>query len=107
VISILGITQIFAWGATYYLPAVIGQTISADTGWSLEWVVAGLSLGLLAAGLVSPYVGAAIDRSGGRDVFVFSACCIASGLLILAVASNLILYVAGWFVIGIGMGAGL
>jgi MFS family permease len=107
VISILGITQIFAWGSTYYLPAVIAQTVSSDTGWSLEWVVAGLSLGLLAAGLVSPYVGAAIDRSGGRDVLVFSACCIAGGLLILAVATTLILYVAGWLVIGIGMGAGL
>ena len=107
VISILGITQIFAWGSTYYLPAVIAQTVSTDTGWSLEWVVAGLSLGLLAAGLVSPHVGAAIDRSGGRDVLVFSACCIAGGLLILAVATTLILYVAGWLVIGIGMGAGL
>ena len=106
-ISILGITQIFAWGATYYLPAVIAQGVSADTGWSLEWVVGGLSLGLLAAGLVSPYVGTAIDRSGGRDVLAFSACCIAGGLLTLAAAPNLALYVVGWLVIGLGMGAGL
>ena len=99
--------QIFAWGSTYYLPAVIAQPVSADTGWSLEWVVAGLSLGTLAAGLISPYIGAAIDRSGGRDVLAFSACSIAGGLLTLAAAPNLILYVVGWLIIGVGMGAGL
>ncbi len=107
VISTLGVTQIFAWGSTYYLPAVVAPSVSSDTGWSLEWVVAGLSLGLLAAGLVSPYVGAAIDRSGGRNVLAFSACCIACGLATLATAPNLVLYVAGWLIIGLGMGAGL
>jgi MFS family permease len=106
-ISALGVTQIFAWGSTYYLPAVIAQAVSFDTGWSLEWVVAGLSLGLLAAGLVSPYVGIAIDRSGGRNVLAFSACSIAGGLLTLAIASNLSMYIAGWFIIGLGIGAGL
>jgi MFS family permease len=107
IISILGIGQIFAWGSTYYLPAVIAQSVSSDTGWSLEWVVAGLSLGLLAAGLVSPYVGIAVDRSGGRDVLAFSACSIAGGLFTVAASPNLALYVVGWLIIGIGMSAGL
>ena len=46
IISALGVTQIFAWGTSYYLPAVLASPIVADTGWSLAWVVGGLSLGL-------------------------------------------------------------
>jgi hypothetical protein len=64
VISVLGVTQIFAWGSSYYLPAVLAKLIAADTGWSLSWVVGGLSLGLLVAGLVSPWVGRAIAQCG-------------------------------------------
>jgi hypothetical protein len=73
VISVLGVTQIFAWGSSYYLPAVLAKPISADTGWSLSWVVGGLSLGLLIAGLVSPWVGRAIAYRGGRPVLAVSA----------------------------------
>src|SRR4051812_9726697 len=47
VISALGVTQILAWGTSYYLPAVLAKPISADTGWPLTWVVGGLSLGLV------------------------------------------------------------
>lgn len=107
ILSTLGITQILAWGSTYYLPAVIAQSISMQTGWPFEWVVGGLSLGLLAAGLVSPYVGRAIERSGGRNVLAFSACSMCGGLFTLALAPNLTLYVMGWLIIGFGMGAGL
>ena len=35
VIAALGITQILAWGSSFYLPAVLAQPIAADTGWSL------------------------------------------------------------------------
>ena len=62
IVTILGLTQIMAWGSSYYLPAVIAPTVSADTGWPLVWIVGGLSLGLLVAGLISPRVGSAIDR---------------------------------------------
>jgi hypothetical protein len=68
VISALGVTQIFAWGTSYYLPAVLAAPIAADTGWSLTWVVGGLSLGLLTAGVISPWVGRAIARRGGRPI---------------------------------------
>jgi MFS family permease len=107
IISALGVTQIFAWGSTYYLPAVIANTIAAQEGWPLEWVVGGLSLGLLVAGLVSPYVGAEIELRGGRHVLAFSTCCMCVGLLTLAAAPNLTLYIIGWLVVGLGMGAGL
>ena len=51
VISALGVVQILAWGTSFYFPAVFAEPIVQDTGWSLGWVVAGTSIGLLVAGL--------------------------------------------------------
>jgi MFS family permease len=107
IIAILGVTQIFAWGSSYYLPAVIAPAVASETGWPLAWVVGGLSLGLLVAGLISPRVGTLIDRNGGRTVMAFSAVCIGLGQIGLAAAPNLAVFVTAWLVIGLGMGAGL
>jgi MFS family permease len=107
IITTLGVTQIMAWGSSYYLPAVIAPAVAADTGWPLAWVVGGLSLGLLTAGVISPHVGSSIERHGGRNVLAFSAVCIGLGQIGLAVAPNLAAYIGAWLVIGLGMGAGL
>ena len=107
VISVLGLTQIFAWGSSYYLLAVLAKPIAADTGWSISGVVGGLSLGLLIAGVVSPWVGRAIARRGGRPVLAASAALLAVGMSALALAHSLPVYLAAWVVIGLGMGAGL
>jgi hypothetical protein len=53
VISALGVTQILAWGSSYYLMAVLAKPVADDTGWPFAWVVGGLSLGLLTAGVPS------------------------------------------------------
>ena len=106
-VTLLGVTQILAWGSSYYLPAVLAGSISHDTGWSLTWVVGGLSLGLVAAGLISPFVGARIGRGFGREVLAASAVLLAGGLLCIGLAASLPIYLAGWLMIGLGMGAGL
>lgn len=107
VIPVLGVTQILAWGSSYYLLAVLAKPIAADTGWPFGWVVGGLSLGLLVAGIVSPRVGRSIQRLGGRLVLAASAVLLALGLTGLALSPNLYVYVAAWLVLGAGMGAGL
>ena len=107
VIPILGVTQILAWGSSYYLLAVLAMPITADTGWPLAWVVCGLSLGLLTAGIISPRVGDSIQLLGGRLVLATSAVFMALGLTGLALSSTLPLYIASWLVLGIGMGTGL
>jgi predicted MFS family arabinose efflux permease len=106
-VSGLGIAQILSWGTTYYLPAVLAKPIAEDTGWSLGHVVAGLSLGLLAWGLVAPRVGRLIDRHGGRLVLAASPGLFAVGLALIAASPGLWVYLAGWAILGIGMGAGL
>ena len=80
VMSALGIGQILAWGS-YYLLAVLAVPIARDTEWSPTWIVDGLSLGFLVFGVVSPRVGRAIERFGGRPVLMTSAVLLALGLL--------------------------
>lgn len=107
VISALGVVQILAWGSSYYLPAVLAAPIAADTGWPLSWIVGALSIGLLAAGVVAPYVGRAIGETGGRPVLATAAILLAAGQFILGMAPNLPVFVLGWIVLGTGMAAGL
>jgi predicted MFS family arabinose efflux permease len=103
----LGVTQILAWGSSYYLPAVLARPIADDTGWPLTWVVGGLSLGLLTSGLAAPFVGRQIHRHGGRPVLIASAIFLAAGSLVLAVAPTLPIFIAGWLLMGLGMSTGL
>ncbi|MBI1219389.1 MAG: MFS transporter [Rhodobacteraceae bacterium] len=107
VISALGIVQIFNWGSTYYLLAVLAGPIQRGTGWSAEAVTAGISIGLLISGLVARRVGRLIQTHGGRLVLAGGVGCIAAGLVMLGLAQTFGLYLAAWIVIGLGMGAGL
>ena len=107
VVGAIGIAQILAWGSSYYLISVLATPIAQDTGWTLAWIVGGLSLGFLVSGLISPRVGRLIERHGGRPVLASSAALLALGLLLLAIAPNLAVYMAAWAVLGLAMGAGL
>lgn len=107
VVTLLGLTQILAWGSSYYLLAVLAPDIATDTGWPLAWIVGGLSLGLMTAGLVSPRVGRTIEQHGGRPVLAVSSALFAFGLGGMAIAPALPFYLAAWLVLGLAMGAGL
>ena len=106
-VSVLGVTQIIAWGTIFYSPVLTAPLIAADHSWSLSFTMSGFSLGLLIAGLVSPYVGRSIDSRGGHVVMAAGALVSAAGLLGLAVARNPAIYLAAWIVLGAGLGASL
>jgi MFS family permease len=107
VVAMLGCMQVLAWGSTFYLLPVLARPIVDDTGWPYDRVMAGLALGLLAAGIVSPRTGRLIGRHGGRRVLAGGALLVALGLVIVASAKSLPVYLAGWIVLGFGMGASL
>ncbi|MEE7501971.1 MFS transporter [Methylobacterium mesophilicum] len=107
VIAALGVVEILAWGSSFYLPAVMAAPIAESTGWPLGWVVGGLAFGLLVAALASPHVGAAIHRRGGRPILALAALLLAAGLTVVAAAPVLPVYLAGWLILGAGMGCGL
>jgi MFS family permease len=105
--GVLGSLQILSWGSTFYLLPVLAKPITADTGWPYDWVMGGVALGLLVAGLVSPRVGRTIARISGRIVLAGGSILIAVGLAMMALSTNVAVYLCGWAVMGMGMGAGL
>ncbi len=107
VIAALGVMMIFAWGSSFYLLGVLAGPIVADTGWPLTFVISGVSLGLMVSGLLSPAVGRFIGAHGGRPVLAASTLLLASGLLMLAFAPGLPIFLLAWIVLGLGMGTGL
>jgi hypothetical protein len=106
-VSVLGVTQIVAWGTIFYSPVLTAPLMVAETGWSLSFTMGGFSLGLLVAGLVSPFVGRSIDRYGGHVVMTAGSLISALGLVGLAQAQSEPAYLAAWLVLGAGLGASL
>src|SRR5438552_13118555 len=88
----LGITQITAWGTSYYCLGVLAGPISQDTGWSRGFVFLGFTVALLAMGVVSSWVGRAIDRRGARTVMSVGTVLVSAGLFALAHVDGKVAY---------------
>ena len=80
----LGITQITAWGTSYYCLGVLAGPISRDTGWSRGFVFLGFTVAVLAMGVVSNVVGRTIDRRGARPVMTLGTVLVSVGLFALS-----------------------
>lgn len=106
-VSTLGITQIFAWGSSYYLPAVLANPIAEGLGISAPTVFGGFSAALVVAALLGPLAGRSIDRFGGRPVLMTTNLIFSLGLCLMATAQDTAGMLVAWLVIGIGMGGGL
>jgi MFS family permease len=106
-VLVLGVTQIITWGSIYYTPVLIVPLIARDRGWSIAFAMGGFSVGLLATGLVSPYVGRTIDRIGGHIVMGIGSLVGAAGLVLITAATHPLAYFAVWIVLGIAMAANL
>ncbi|MFC9997296.1 MFS transporter [Nocardia sp. NPDC127526] len=105
VLAVLCLTEITSWGILYYAFAVLGVSISRDTGWSLPAITAAFSLGQLAAALIGIPLGRILDRRGPRAVMTAGSALGALALLVVAVSPNLVVFYAGWLVSGTAMGA--
>src|SRR5215510_9088973 len=96
-----------AWRDVVFGPWRTVPLIAADRGWSAAFSMGGFSLGLLVAGLVSPRIGAAIDRHGGHRVMPFGSLTGAIGLIALTHVDRPLAYLAVWALIGAAMAASL
>lgn len=99
----LGITQITAWGTSYYCLGVLAKPIVAETGWPMTTVFLGFSVALLIMGFISTWVGSLIDRIGARIVMCLGTIIVSAGLLALSQVSDQASYFAAWAVLGVGM----
>jgi MFS family permease len=103
----LGTAQTFAWGSTYYLPAILANPMSAELGIGTPTFFVAFSLGLLLSAFVGPGSGRLIDLHGGHRVLPVSNVLMAIGLVMLGAADGPLTLTASWLVIGVGMSAGL
>jgi len=102
-VNALGITQITAWGTSYYCLGVLAKPIVAETGWALSTVFLGFSVALLVMGFISTWVGRLIDRIGARAVMSIGTIIVSAGLAALSQVQDPTSYLAVWAVLGIGM----
>jgi MFS family permease len=103
----LGLAQTLAWGSTYYLPAILANSIAAELGLGTPWIFIAFSAGLLVAAFLGPSAGRLIDVHGGRRVLPVSNLVMAAGLALLGATTGIVSLFAAWLVIGIGTSAGL
>lgn len=102
-VNALGITQITAWGTSYYCLGVLAKPIVAETGWAMTTVFLGFSVALIVMGLISTWVGRLIDRMGARAVMSIGTIILSAGLLALSQVRDQMSYLAVWALIGVGM----
>ena len=106
-VLVLGITQILTWGALFYPAVLTVPLIAADYGWSPSFAMAGFSLALLVAGLVSPTIGRMIDRLGGHRVMPVGSLLGALGLVLLTRVGYPSAYLGVWILLGTAIAASL
>lgn len=99
-VPILGLTQIVAWGSTFYAIAVLKTHVVAETGWPPVLVVSGISVAMGVAGLFAPLVGRVIARSGGRMVMAGGSVLTGIALGVLSFANDPVYWIVAWAVIG-------
>jgi MFS family permease len=98
----LGIHQITAWGTSYYCLGVLAVPMGVDTGWSLSLIYFGFTVALLTMGLVSTWVGRAIDYYGARVVMTIGTLIVSTGLVVLSLVRSEATYLVVWGFIGLG-----
>lgn len=106
-VPVFGITMILSWGTIFYSPVLIFPLIASDRGWSITFLMSGISVGLIAGGIASPRIGAAIDRYGGHYVMAAGSLLGAAGFVLMPFATNIPAYYAVWVVLGVAMAMNL
>lgn len=99
----LGISQITAWGTSYYCLGVLASPMVADTGWGRSLVYFGFTVALLTMGAVSAWAGRLIDRRGARAVMALGTVLVSAGLYALSLVRGEAAYLAVWAFLGLGM----
>jgi MFS family permease len=99
----LGITQITAWGTSYYCLGVLAGSIASELGWTRGFVFLGFTVSVLVMALISTSVGRLIDRVGGRAVMSAGSIIVAIGLFLLSLVRAEWAYLAVWVLVGVGM----
>ena len=99
----LGITQITAWGTSYYCLGVLAGSIGTELGWTRGFVFLGFTVSVLVMAFTSTTIGRLIDRAGGRAVMSVGSIIVALALFLLSRVHTEWAYLAVWALMGVGM----
>jgi MFS family permease len=103
----LGITQLLAWGTTYYIPATMIGVVAEELGASRTVLLGAFSWAVLISGFCAPAIGRFIDVHGGKPVMAAGQVVTAAGLLVLAASNGVLWWYAAWSILGVGMALAL
>ncbi len=103
VVAVLSLSQVVSWGCLYYGFAALQSSITTDTGWSAAAVTGAFSLSQVMNGVVGLWVGRHLDAYGPRRVMTAGALVAVPGMALVAAAPSLLVFYAGWLVIGAAM----
>lgn len=97
----LAALQLLSWGCFFYAFTVLALPMERELGWSRPAIMMAMSLALVVAGLLAPFVGHAIDRGHGRRVMATGSLLGAAMLGLWSIGSTKPFLYAVW----IGLGA--
>jgi MFS family permease len=105
VTATLCLTEVTSWGVLFYAFPVLQQDIAADTGWATVPVAAAFTLGQVIAALAGIGVGRVLDRHGPRWLMTGGSVLAVLSMLVVASATSLAGFLAGWVLAGLAMSA--
>ncbi|MFC4376900.1 MFS transporter [Nocardia halotolerans] len=105
VLVVLCLTEITSWGILFYAFPVLLGSIATDTGWSATALTAVFSAGQLLTALTGIFAGRRLDRHGPRVVMTAGSVLAVTALIIVATAQTLMMFLLGWVLVGVAMGA--
>ena len=103
----LAIGETLVWACYVYVFPALLLTWETDLGWSRPQLTLAFTLALIVSAMAAPFVGRAIDRGVGQQVFAGSAAMGGVCLLLLSQVSQLWQFYLIWLLIGIAMAGSL
>ncbi|MGI9384792.1 MAG: MFS transporter [Methyloligellaceae bacterium] len=103
----LSFAQLISWGTLYYSFTLFLNPMERDLGWGRTELTAGLTIGIVTAGLASMPIGRLIDRGYGRIVMTLGSVLAGALLFGWSQVQNLAAYFLLWLGLGVAMAATL
>ncbi|MGM7698671.1 MFS transporter [Microbacterium sp. A84] len=104
-LAALSVGQVISWGILFYALIVASPAIADDTGWSIIFVTLSFSAGLIVSAVAGVFVGRWLDERGPRLIMTIGSIIGPAGLVVVALAPNLLIFTVGWLIAGAAQAA--
>ncbi|MGM7671501.1 MFS transporter [Microbacterium sp. A93] len=104
-LAALSVGQVISWGILFYALIVASPAIADDTGWSIIFVTLSFSAGLIVSAVAGMFVGRWLDERGPRLIMTIGSIIGPAGLVVVALAPNLLIFTVGWMIAGAAQAA--